>query len=39
MATVSGDFPVLTPGMDNFIKVTGFGSLGSLNIKYRNAYL
>jgi phage-related protein len=38
MATVSGQFPRLLPGENNHIKITGFGSLGSLNITYRNAY-
>jgi len=39
MADMSGKFPRLLPGFANSIKVTGFGSLGSLNIKYRNTYL
>jgi len=38
MADVAGEFPYLIAG-SNSIKVTGFGSLGSLGIKYRNRYL
>jgi hypothetical protein len=39
MANVSGQFPRLIPGETNHIKVTGFGSLGTLNITYRDTYL
>ena len=39
MATVSGQFPRLKPGFTNHIKVTGFSTTGTLNIKYRNRYL
>jgi len=39
MATVTGQFPRLLPGTDNRIKVTGFGTAGALNIKYKNTYL
>ncbi len=39
MATVTGQFPRLLPGTDNRIKITGFGILGTLNIKYRNRFL
>lgn len=33
------NFPRLIPGVENTIKVTGFGSLGSLNIAYRDTFL
>jgi predicted phage tail component-like protein len=39
MADASGQFPRLLPDQDNSIKVTGFGSLGSMNIVYRDTYL
>jgi len=39
MADVSGQFPRLLPAINNSIKVTGFSTTGSLNIKYRNTYL
>ena len=39
MATVTGQFPRLLPDTDNRIKITGFGILGALNIKYRNRFL
>lgn len=39
MATVTGRFPRLRPNALNYIKVTGFLSSGSLNIKYRDTYL
>jgi len=39
MTTISGQFPRLLPAADNSIKVTGFSTSGSLNIKYRNQYL
>jgi len=39
MANVSGQFPRLIPASDNHIKVTGFSNTGTLNIKYREAYL
>ena len=39
MADVSGQFPRLLPGQSNSIKVTGFSTTGSLNIKCRNTYL
>ena len=39
MASVSGQFPRLLPGVSNSITVTGFLTNGSLNIKYRNTYL
>lgn len=34
----TSDFPRLEPNTNNSIIVTGFGSLGSLNITYRNRY-
>lgn len=37
--TISGRFPRLKPNTTNQIKVTGFLTNGSLNIKYRNTYL
>lgn len=36
MATVTGQFPVLSPGMANSIIITGF--TGNLNITYRNKF-
>lgn len=39
MDDVSGQFPRLKPAQDNHIKVTDFGSLGALNITYRDTYL
>jgi len=39
MATVTGQFPRLKPGMTNHIKVTAFGTNGTLNIAYRDTYL
>ncbi len=39
MATVTGQFPRLLPGTTNRIKVTGFGTHGDLNIRYRNRFL
>jgi len=39
MADVSGQFPRLLSGQSNSIKVTGFSTTGSLNIKYRDTYL
>jgi hypothetical protein len=39
MATVSGQVPRLVPASDNHIKVTDFSNTGTLNIKYRDAYL
>ena len=36
--TISGEFPRLTHGA-NSIKVTAFGTTGTLNIKYRDTYL
>lgn len=39
MATVTGRFPRMLPNTTNQIKVTGFLTNGSLNIKYRNTYL
>lgn len=37
MSSVTGKFPQLRPGANN-IQVTGFGTLGTLNIEYRNRY-
>ena len=37
MATVTGQFPRLTPG-NNSIKVTAFSTTGTMNIKYRDTY-
>jgi predicted phage tail component-like protein len=39
MANVSGDFPTLLHGTANTIIVTGFGTLGSMNVVYRERYL
>lgn len=39
MATVSGRWPRLLPGVGNGIKVTGLSTTGSLHIIYRNRYL
>ncbi len=39
MGNVTGKFPRLEPQIVNSIKVTNFGSLGTLNITYREAYL
>jgi len=36
---ISGIFPRLVGGINNSIKVTGFSTTGSLNIKYRARYL
>lgn len=38
MSGVSGQFPRLAPGVNNSIKVTGFSTTGTLNIKYRVRY-
>jgi len=38
MADVVGSFPTMQPGA-NSIKVTGFGTLGTLDIIYRDAYI
>jgi predicted phage tail component-like protein len=38
MTGVGGQFPVLVPGT-NLLSVTGFGSLGSLRIKYNARYM
>ena len=38
MADVVGSFPTMQPGA-NSIKVTGFGTLGTLTIIYRDAYI
>ncbi len=39
MSGVSGQFPRLLPGQVNNVKITGFGLLGTLNIKYRNKFM
>jgi len=39
MATVTGQFPRLLPGVGNRITITGFGTTGALNINYRNRFL
>jgi len=39
MANETGQFPRLLPDFTNHIKVTGFGILGDMNIKYRNRFL
>jgi len=39
MATFSGQFPRLLPGVANSLIVTGMNSAGNLNIVYRNRYL
>jgi len=39
MATVTGEFPRLKPGITNHIKVTAFSTTGTLNLTYRNSYL
>lgn len=39
MSNVTGKFPRLEPNITNSIKVTAFGSLGMLNITYKEAYL
>ena len=39
MATVTGLFPRLKPGESNSIKVTGFGTTGTLTIVYSKRYL
>ena len=39
MANVTGKFPRLEPNLTNSIKITAFGSLGSMDIIYRDAYL
>jgi predicted phage tail component-like protein len=36
MSTVTGQFPVLSPGVDNSFEISGF--TGNLNITYRNRY-
>ncbi len=36
--TITGEFPRLKPGA-NSIKITGFSTTGTLNVKYRNRYL
>jgi phage-related protein len=38
MATVTGEFPRLSPGIVNSIKVTAFGTNGTLNIGYRDTF-
>lgn len=38
MSTVSGEFPRLNPGTNKLI-IDGFGSLGTLGLTYRSAYL
>jgi predicted phage tail component-like protein len=38
MATVTGQFPRLSPGIANTITVTGFSTTGTLNISYRDTY-
>jgi len=37
MSGAGGQFPVLRPG-SNLLAVTGFGSLGTLRIKYKARY-
>jgi predicted phage tail component-like protein len=39
MSNVTGKFPRLEPNITNSIKVTAFGTLGTLNITYKEAYL
>jgi len=39
MADVSGKFPRLEPYIRNQIKVTAFGTAGTLNVTYRDGYL
>ena len=39
MSDVSGQFPRLLPDYNNSVKITGFGSLGSLKIQYRNRFM
>lgn len=39
MATVTGKFPRLQPGVSNNIKVTNFSDSGTLRVVYRNRYL
>ena len=39
MVNMSGQFPRLVANQANSIKVTGFSTTGSLNIKYRDRYL
>jgi len=38
MNTVSGKFPKLLPNQTNNIKITGFGTTGTVNLKYRNRF-
>jgi len=39
MSNVTGKFPRLEPQLTNSIKLTAFGTLGSMDIIYREAYL
>ncbi len=39
MGTVTGEFPRLEPNVTNSIKVTAFGTSGTMNITYREGYL
>jgi len=39
MATVAGQFPQMAPGTANQLRVTNFGTSGTLAVSFREAYL